>query len=133
MNMILFKNSYITLEYDPQTDILSVDMPTVDHLILPEVKLTLNILVEHVRNYNVKKLLVDARKTVVEVDETTYTHLVEGFSRELMATNIEKVARIVTKSTIREGVVKKVYGKEDLPIKFRSFEEREEALEWLKA
>lgn len=130
--MILFNNGLIVLNYEPATDILSVDMPTVNNLNVSEIGGSLSIIVDHVRNYDVKRLLVDARSTVVDIDEDTYTAIVSEFSRNLLTTRIQKVARIVTTSTVRENVVQKVYGNQNLPIEFKSFTEITPALEWLK-
>lgn len=58
--------------------------------------------------------------------------MVAGFSRELAATRVEKVARIVSTSAIRESVVKQVYEGKKLPLEFRSFTEVNAAVEWLK-
>ena len=112
--MIILQNSFIKLGYDPLTAILSVDMPTVDTVNMPEVKPTLESIVEHVRDYDVKRLLVDARKTKVEVGEETYAFMVAEFSCELVATHLQKLARIVTSSPERENVVRKVYGENKL-------------------
>lgn len=130
--MILFQNGLIKLDYDPTTDILFVDMPTVNNLVMPEVRQALRIIVEHVRNYDVKRLLVDARKTEVEVSEDIYASMLAEFSRELMATRLKKLARIVTSSSVRENVVKKVYDDNKLTIELQSFTELAPALEWLK-
>ena len=131
--MIIFQNGFIKLDYDPTTDIMFVDMPTVNSLELPEVRQALRIIVEHVRNYDVKNLLVDARKTEVEVTEESYASLLAEFSRHLMATRLQKLARIVTASAVRENVVRSVYDQQKLSIDFRSFTELAPAVEWLKA
>ena len=110
-----------------------VDMPTVNSLVLPEVRQALRIIVEHVRNYDVKNLLVDARKTEVEVTEESYASMLAEFSRDLMETRLQKLARIVTASTVRENVVRSVYDQQKLSIEFKSFTELAPAVEWVKA
>lgn len=129
--MIIFENGLIKLDYDPSTDILFVDMPTVNSIVMPEVRRALAIIVEHVRNYDVKRLLIDARKTEVEVNEESYATMIGNFSGELLATRIQRVARIVTHSEVRENVVREVYKKKQLPIDFQSFTEIAPAVEWL--
>ena len=131
--MIIFQNGFIKLDYDPTTDIMFVDMPTVNSLVLPEVRQALRIIVEHVRNYDLKNFLVDARKTEVEVTEESYASMLAEFSRDLMATRLQKLARIVTASTVRENVVRSVYDQQKLSIEFQSFTELAPAVEWLKA
>ncbi|RDV11947.1 hypothetical protein DXT99_23275 [Pontibacter diazotrophicus] len=129
--MNIFHNSFIKLDYEPTTDVLSVNMPTVNVVNMSEVKHTLEIIVEHVRSYDVKRLLVDARKTEIEIDEDIYTAIVSEFSRSLMATRLQKVARIVSSSTVRENVVKKVYGENKLTLEFKNFTDIAPAMEWL--
>lgn len=131
--MILFKNGFITLDYDPNKDIMFVDMPTVNHVVLPEVREALKIIVEHVRNYDVKNLLVDARNTEVDVSEESYASMVAEFSQNLMATRLKKLARIVTPSPIRENAVKKVYQENKLSIEFQSFTDLASAIKWLES
>lgn len=129
--MIIYQNSFIKLDYDPSTDILSVDMPTVNLLNYTEVQRNLETIVEHIINYNVKKLLIDARKTEVEVDEESYLIMVSAFRQKLLETRVQKVARIVTSSTVRERVVQKAYTKQDTPSGFESFTEVAPAIAWL--
>lgn len=130
--MILFKNGFISLDYDPTKDIMFVDMPTVNHVVMPEVREALKIIVEHVRNYDVKNLLVDARKTEVDVSEESYAAIVAEFSQNLMATRLKKLARIVTPSPVRENAVKKVYQENKLSIDFQNFTDLASAIEWLE-
>lgn len=131
--MILFKNGIISLDYDPTKDIIFVDMPTVNHVVMPEVREALRIIVEHVRNYDVKNLLVDARETEVDVSEETYASMVAEFSQNLMATRLKKLARIVTTSVVRENVVKKVYQENKLTVEFQSFTDLDTAIKWLES
>ncbi|WP_089320749.1 hypothetical protein [Pontibacter ummariensis] len=131
--MIIYENSFIKLDYNPATDVLLVDMPRIDTMIMPEVRSALAIIAEHVRNYDVKRLLVDARQTKVEVNEESYTALISEFSQSLMTTRLQKVARIVSASEVREKAVKKVYERDGLPLQFKNFEEMAPAIEWLTA
>lgn len=70
--MLLSKSGLIKIADDPATDSVTVDMPHVDTQTLPEVKESLRIFVENVRNYDVKRLLVDACYNEVAVDVESY-------------------------------------------------------------
>jgi hypothetical protein len=52
--MILHQSSIIKLEYDPATDILEVEYPDLEKFMLPEIKHAFNLMVETIRNYDVK-------------------------------------------------------------------------------
>ncbi|WP_026463851.1 hypothetical protein [Adhaeribacter aquaticus] len=130
--MIVYENPFIKMDYDPATDILVTQMPDVDTLILPEINRFLGIIVEQVRNYDVKKLLVDARKTQVEVNEETYSAMMSDFLHALLSTHLQKLARIVSSSTVRESAVKNVYTGPKLPIQLQSFTDITSAIDWLK-
>src|SRR5690349_10963984 len=104
--MILYQNALIKLDYNPATDILLVDMPSVTYGIVPEFRRALDIIVENVRSYDVKKLLVDARKSVVEMDSEEYAKMVEKFASDLKATRLVKGARVISPNADREKLVK---------------------------
>ncbi|WP_205503784.1 hypothetical protein [Rufibacter psychrotolerans] len=130
--MILYNSGFLTLEFDPGTDILSVNLPPVRDILLPEISRSFGIIVEHARNYDIKKLLFDARETQVDVQEDVFAPLISKFVQDLAATRVQKVARVVSSSVFREHLVSKVFNSNYLPIQFESFSEVEPAIEWLK-
>ncbi|MFT2009105.1 hypothetical protein ACMA1I_10560 [Pontibacter sp. 13R65] len=131
--MIIFKNGFVTLEYAPASDILSFEMPNVDDIVMPEMKRSLTIIVEHVRNYDVKRILLDARQTCVLVDDNSYAQIISDFYRDMMATRVQKIARLITPDSIRERVVKKLLDNTNLSIEVQWFTEVGSAVEWLKS
>jgi hypothetical protein len=66
--VILFQNGLIKLPYDPGTDVLSIEMPNVKYNMESDFKQALEIIIENIKNYDVKKLLIDARKSSIEID-----------------------------------------------------------------
>lgn len=131
--MILYQNALIKLEYSPATDILLVDMPSVSYGIVPEFRRALDIIVENVRAYDVKKLLVDARKSVIEMDPEDYGKLVVKFATDLKATRLIKGARVISSNADREKLVKEGVNTTDPGFLFKTFTDFSEAEEWLKS
>lgn len=131
--MILFQNSLICLYYNPATDILTVDMPSVSYDLASEFKRALDIIVENVRNYDVKKLMIDARKSVIEMDPDEYAALVANFTAELKNTRLQKGARIVSENKARESLVQDTIEHVQPLSLYKTFTDRAVALEWLKA
>ena len=58
--MILFQNSLLTLAYNPSSDILEVNYPDLYEFLLPEIKHSIDIMIDNVRNYDVKRVLLDS-------------------------------------------------------------------------
>ncbi|MCP2044217.1 hypothetical protein [Pontibacter sp. HSC-36F09] len=92
--MILLQNSILRLEYDPATDILQVRYPDLQRYHMSEIKHSLQIMVQTIRNYDVRKLLLDARTTSIEIDDEENRRLTMEFTAMLSATRLSKVARL---------------------------------------
>lgn len=130
--MILFQNSLIKLDYDPATDILSVDMPHITYDLDADFARALDIIVENVRNYDVKYLLIDASKSVIDLESGRYTELVTKFSYDLRATRLQKGARVVSANKMREEIVQEVIDDVHQTLIYQSFTDTNVALDWLK-
>ncbi|KAA3439772.1 hypothetical protein [Rufibacter hautae] len=130
--MIIYNSAFLTLDFDPSVDILSVTMPPVNDILVPEINRSFAIIVENVRNYDIKRLLFDARETRVDVQEEVFAPVITQFVLDLATTRVQKVARVSSTSVFREHVVSKVFNNNVLPIQFESFSEIEPAIEWLK-
>ena len=131
--MVIYKNGFLKLDYEPATDILSFEMPNVDDVMMPEMKRSLTVIVEHVRNYDVKRLLLDARHTNISVDEDSYACILSEFYQNLIATRVQKIARLVTLDSKREKVVQKLLDSISLPVELKRFTEASAAFDWLKS
>ena len=130
--MVIYKNGFICLYFDPATDILTFEMPNVDNVVMPEMKRTLDIIVEHARNYDVKRILLDARNTDIWVEAGDYAGIIAPFYKNLEATRVQRVARIVKPDSKREHIVKKVLEVAPQSIQVRQFTDEISASEWLK-
>jgi hypothetical protein len=97
-------NDLITLEYNPATDILVTTMPDATHFTLPEVRLCLDIIISHVRNYHISKALFDSRQTQLDLGEkeNEYKVMAAQFGEELLETHLRKIARLALTDKNRE-------------------------------
>ncbi|MDO6391251.1 hypothetical protein Q4E40_14015 [Pontibacter sp. BT731] len=92
--MILLQNSILLLEYDPATDILQVRYPDLQRYHMSEIRHSLQIMVQTIRNYDVRKLLLDARTTAIEIDDEENRQLTLELAAMLSETRLVKVARV---------------------------------------
>lgn len=135
--MILLQNNILKLVYNPATDILEVNYPDLQGYLLPEIKNSIIHMVEVIRNYDVKLLLIDVSKTIVDVSDDENRELSVLLAAELKRTRLMKMARVYTLDNIREekaqSNIKLIKQLGLLPYKVRSFMEKESALKWLKS
>ncbi|RNI29087.1 hypothetical protein [Rufibacter latericius] len=130
--MVIYNSGFLILDYDPTTDILTVSFPPVDDILFPEISRSFGLIVEHARNYDIKKVLIDARNTQVDLQEVEFAVVIEEFVRYLSTTRVEKIARLSSPSFFRENLVEKVFMENHSHIQFQSFNDSEVAIEWLK-
>src|SRR5688572_29095886 len=100
--MIVYENSLITLTFAPGTDILYANWSNLELYSALEVNQTLQKLIEAMVDYNVKNLLIDARKGTIGMSDDEYRKIVIDFFQELGKTHIEKLARVMTSDPLRE-------------------------------
>lgn len=134
--MILFENSVIRLDYDPATDIVVVEYPDLHDYLLPEIKHSLDIMVEVVRNYDIKKLMLDSNRTVSSVQESESRHVAVYLAAGIAKTRVQKVARVQSPveavESRAQGNIKHLQESQQLPFQLQNFTDKETALEWLK-
>ncbi|WP_026464023.1 hypothetical protein [Adhaeribacter aquaticus] len=138
--MVLYQNNFIVLNYEPTTDILTVDWPQIESYLLHEVERSLQTLVDYVRNYDVKRLLIDAGKATSSpelVDSSEYKRIIMEFAINLNKTRLQKSARVVALDKNRETKTQKVAAEivqqTGFAIQSKNFDTRAEAMAWLKA
>ncbi|RNI24084.1 hypothetical protein [Rufibacter latericius] len=134
--MILFENTIIKLDYSPATDILEVAHPDLHDHLLPEIKDSIKILLENVRSYDVKRLLLDSSRTTVSVSEQESLQIGMYLAEGLMKTRLVKLARLQSPSpAVEENAEKDIREIEQagmLTFELQNFTKKVEALEWLK-
>jgi hypothetical protein len=131
--MILYKSSLITLDYDPATDILSLDWPDIQDLFVAAVEQEIQELIKNIKHYDIKKLLLDTSRATVNVDMVQYQAFLEDFGRKLAATRLQKVARIGSSDPVREKLVHDAREVTQISggLVFKVFKNKAEALNWL--
>lgn len=119
------------MDYEPATDILSVDMPSVNDIFLPELIRSMSLVVAYLRHYDVKRLLIDARKTQVEVSEVQYADMLSGFRCGLAKTRLEKMARIIPATAVTDTLILQLYRESRHNYELEHFTALDAALKWL--
>lgn len=134
--MILFKNNIITLDYSPATDIVVVEYPDLHDYLLPEIKHSIDILVDTIKNYDIKRLLLDSTRTVIDVSEEESIEIAVYLAAGVMKTRVQKVARIQSPSAqvekTAESNIDHIQATQPLPFELLNFTSKAEALQWLK-
>lgn len=133
--MLLFENSILKLNYDPATDILDVQYPDLYNFMIPEVKYTIDLLIEHIKNYDIKRVMLDASKSLMKSEDERSREISTYLAAGLMGTRIQRLARLQSLSQAVEAATQQniKHVKESMPIHFdiQTFTDRAEAREWL--
>ncbi|MCC9138414.1 hypothetical protein ACFSKU_02840 [Pontibacter silvestris] len=134
--MILFENSILTLDYDPASDILDVAYPDLHDFMLSEIKHNIDILVDNVKHYDVKRLLLDSSRTVISVREEEGREISIYLATGLQTSRVEKVARLhslnFTVETRAQGNIQHIQTTLSLPFQLQNFTSKPKAVEWLQ-
>ncbi|WP_181305659.1 hypothetical protein [Rufibacter sp. XAAS-G3-1] len=131
--MIIYQSGLITLDYDPATDILYIKWPDVQDFLVLEIRQALRILVDHIKSYDIKKLLIDSSQASLEIPGAEYKDVLKEFGQNLMQTRLEKMARLLTPNPTREDKVEEARQELRFPIPLRTFTDKQEAVAWLKS
>ena len=133
--MILYQNSIIKLDYNPATDVLEVEYPDLHTFLIPEIKHTINTMIEVIKNYDVKKVLIDSSRTIINVSEDESRDITTYLAAGLMQTRVEKLARVQSSASVVEETaqsnIKHVQDAQSLPFLLQNFSSKTEALHWL--
>lgn len=132
---MLIYSGIITLDYNPATDVLATSMPDIREFSSSEVGYCLDLIIESIKGYDIKYLLLDSSKSVVEIEDEAYKATIMKFSMALMSTRLKKIARIGTEDTKREEksakVAQELKQELNMPIDFKNFSDKTEAMDWL--
>ncbi|MHC2992812.1 hypothetical protein OB13_14940 [Pontibacter sp. HJ8] len=130
---MVLHDKIITLDYNPATDILETSMPDVTHFRLSEVEMCLDVIITNIRIYDIKKLLLDSSNSIVDIDEDdeAYKAIAMNFGMALMGTRLKKIARVESTDSEREAKSAEVRQQANLPMEFRNFSNRTDAMNWL--
>ena len=132
---MLIYSGIITLDYTPATDVLVTSMPDVKQFSLSEVRFSLELIVENIRNYDIKNLLLDSSNSIIEVEDSAYKSVTSKFATDLMATRLQKIARVVTSDAKREErsarLATELKQEMNMPVEFKNFTTSKDAMDWL--
>lgn len=133
--MVLYENGQIRLDYNPATDVLDIDYPDLHDFLLPEIRNSIDVLVDTMRNYDVKRVLLDSSRTYVGVDGERSREVTLYLVSGLMRTRLQKLARVQSLSEAVEQLAQAnighVHAALALPFELRNFTGKADALAWL--
>jgi hypothetical protein len=133
----LYEDEIIKLELATAQDMLYVVPQNRQTLSATDIRKAFMSTVAYTREHNITKLLLDFSQVIVEMNEVEYKNVIAQLTVGLMPTHIRKVARITTSDPIREYKVDATYEAirkaVELPLEFRNFPTRAEALAWIMA
>ncbi|WP_128396952.1 hypothetical protein [Botryobacter ruber] len=115
---------------------MKVVYPDLQDFLLVEIINATDKLVETVKTYNVKRILIDSSKTAVPAGNAEGREISLTLALGLMKTHVQKIARVESFSADVEATVQShisyinqtIY----IPFLFKNFTDKAEALEWLK-
>ena len=129
--MILYQNSLMQLNLEPANSLMEVNWPNFEAYSVDETKLALSRLVNTVKTYEVKKLLVDASNAKLNAEAEDYEEIIRHYTSLLQETNLEKIARLVTDVPERENRSRKLQKYIPASIQIQNFENATDARTWL--
>ncbi|MBF9255044.1 hypothetical protein I2I11_17230 [Pontibacter sp. 172403-2] len=133
--MVLFQNSIVKLDYNPATDILEIEYPDLHGYLLLEIKHNIDIIVDIIKSYDVKRLILDSTRTVISVSEEESREIAMYLAMGVMKTRVQKVARLESyNSTLEEAAQNNVRHIEEsqlLPFLIKNFTCKADAVAWL--
>ncbi|MFC6996642.1 hypothetical protein [Rufibacter roseus] len=133
--MILYDNGIIKLDYNPATDILEVAYPDLVGYMLPEIKNSIDTLVDFLISYDVKRMLLDSSRTTIAVSQEESREITVYLVAGLTKTRMQKLARLQSESVAVENTasnnVSHIKQQGLLPFPLENFNNKAEAVEWL--
>jgi len=132
---MILQNCDIKLDYNPATDILEIEYPDMHSYQLSEIEYSMSLMVESIKNYDVKRLLFDSSKTIIGVSDDEYAKVMAQLISLLTTTRLEKVARIALLDQVREKLEQAKINEQAqitvLPFELKTFSNRADAKAWL--
>ncbi|MBC5775300.1 hypothetical protein H8S95_14570 [Pontibacter sp. KCTC 32443] len=134
--MILHKDGLILMDYDVASDILVVKWLASKTSSSSELSYTMKLLVDKIRSYDIKNLLIDAREDVIGITDEEYVEINMTFAQNLASTRLQRVARLGTTNTNRENFVQElaedVQALPEANVVYQEFQDETIAIQWLQ-
>ena len=132
--MILFQNTTVTLDLDSEAGIVFITYPDLYAIPMPEIKSHIQIIADLAVEHNIKKVLLDSSKNMQQATTEESREVATFLAAALRKTPVQRVARLqspkfVLEATVRSNIERAVIG--GLSFLFETFNNREDALEWL--
>ncbi|RDV11498.1 hypothetical protein DXT99_24510 [Pontibacter diazotrophicus] len=123
------------MDYNPATDIMEVEYPDLHDYLLSEIKRSIDILLDTVNHYDVKRLLLDSTRTIISVGDKESREIATYLAAGLTKTRVQKVARVQSPSATVENTaqhnIRHISVSQKLPFELQNFSSKALALEWL--
>ena len=132
--MVLHTDRYFEHIYDVKHDLVCVKWPTIESIYLPEILNSIKVLVENIKNYNIRHLLIDATDTKAHSSNEDANKVVHALLSGLQNTHLEKLARVESAIPERESVLKQMLPEVAIQVNFeiKFFKDIASALNWLQ-
>jgi hypothetical protein len=135
--MIIYQDSLLVLDYDVSSDILYVKWPNLTETDIPDLKAAITELLNAVKHYDIKRLLIDSSKSRVDIADETYRPLVFSLVGQLKESRLRRMARVVPENTFREvhlqNYNKQMQAQNLITFETGEFQNKEQAMAWLKS
>ena len=131
--MVLHTDRYFEHVYDVKHDLVCVKWPTIESLYLPEILNSIKLLVENIKNYNIRCLLIDATETKAHSSNEDANLVVNALLNGLQKSRLEKLARVESAVQERESILKQMIPEVTPMVNFeiKFFKDLNGALNWL--
>ncbi len=124
------------MDYDVASDILVVKWLASKTSSSSELSYTMKLLVDKIRSYDIKNLLIDAREDVIGITDEEYVEINMTFAQNLASTRLQRVARLGTTNTNRENFVQElaedVQALPEANVVYQEFQDETIAIQWLQ-
>ena len=134
--MILYQDSLLELDYDVSADVLYVKWPNLTDADINYLDIAINELLNAIKHYDIKKLLIDSRTSQIEISEEVYRPLVFSFIKRLKHTRLYRMARVIPENTFREArlqsYTRQMHFENMFSYETADFNSKDQALAWLK-
>ena len=134
--MILYQDSLLELDYDLRTDVLYVNWPSLTEANVSYLNISINELLNAIKHYDIKKLLIDSSTSRIEIPDEVYRPLIFSFINRLKDTRLYRMARVIPENTSREarlqGYTRQMRAENMFSYETGEFMSKDQALNWLK-
>ncbi len=111
--------------------------PDLNGFALSEINHSLKKVIDTLKHYDIKKLLIDGRQNKVEVTEKEQKQVAHQFSLDLRQTRVKKVARLASMDREKERrthlLSEELIHELTYSVQYQEFTDERTAVAWLKA